>query len=71
MLWVKRTECKKFLEKTYRYGKILNQEERMKKAVLALIILSICFIPYTVNATTAGNDDSSTPGVKFEKLTID
>ncbi len=41
----------------------------MKKTILALIILSICFIPYTANAITADNDDSSAPGVKFEKLT--
>ncbi len=41
----------------------------MKKAILALIILGIFFIPYTANAITTDADDSITPGVQFEKLT--
>jgi hypothetical protein len=41
----------------------------MKKAILALLILSICLIPFAANATSTDSDDSSAPGVKFEKLT--
>jgi hypothetical protein len=40
----------------------------MKKAALALLILSICFIPYTANAALSDSDNDSTPGVNFEKL---
>ncbi len=52
-----------------RYSKISSQEERMKKTILALIILSLCLIPHAANALTADSDDSSTPGVKFAKVT--
>ncbi len=52
-----------------RYDRISSQEERMKKTILSLIILSLCFIPYTTNALTTDSDDSSTPGVKFAKVT--
>ncbi|MFC2166260.1 hypothetical protein ACFLT2_14840 [Acidobacteriota bacterium] len=41
----------------------------MKKTILVLIILSLCFIPFIANSTTADSVDSSNPGVKFEDLT--
>ena len=41
----------------------------MKKKILALIILSLCLIPYTANAIIADNEESNNPGVKFEDLT--
>ena len=41
----------------------------MKKIILALIIVSLCFIPCTANSTAADSDGGSNPGVKFEDLT--